>query len=351
MPYRDKIFSADDGPHELEADAVVRQGYSTRRGSRQATATLSRLQSYRAGGDREDEQETRAGGVRATTTEEDKLKHSDDMPLEEQVDCNSGGEISEAESFTLKDRQQAINRTHPFGIRVWRPALYREDRSIQKFSQEDIHSSPGGLVTNWFLLFNLVWTLVFGWWMAAPAAVGTVVCFLFAAAPSGKEYGRVLWGLASFLFYPFDKFVRLEKDEAYSREDGGEGRSISEYEQWQSGDLEHGRLFFGPDGSRSIVGRSRRRIVSDHSETDSQLGRGRQGGSRDIHPRMKRRLFSRGEWNVGRVIFSVFFYCLISPTLIVTSAICWFLVFWIPMGKATILLFDHLRQHPLALSF
>ncbi|KID96700.1 calcium permease, partial [Metarhizium majus ARSEF 297] len=352
-PHRGEIFSADDEPHEVVADAAERQGYSTRRRSQQASTPLSRLQSYRAGGDGEDEEETRAGGVPTTTTEEDEPEHSDELPLEEHVDCDSDGEISEAESFTLKDRQQAINQTHPFGIRVWKPALYKKDRSIQKFAQADIHSSPGGRVSNWLLLFNLVWTLVFGWWMAFFAALGAIVCLLFAAAPSGKEYGRVLWGLAGYLIYPFGKFVRLEKDEAYSHEDGDEGRSISEYEQWQSGDLEYGRLFFGPDGNRSIVGRSRQSIDSEHSETDSLLGRGRRGASRDMHPRMKRRrrLFGRGEWNIGRVIFFIFFYCLISPALILTSAICWFLVFWIPMGKVTILLFDHLRRHPLALSF
>jgi Ca2+:H+ antiporter len=66
---------------------------------------------------------------------------------------------------------------------------------------------------------------------------------------------------------------------------------------------------------------------------------------------MKRRLFGRGEWNVGRVIFFSFFYFLITPSFFAVSAICWFLVFWIPMGKVTLLLFDHLRRHPLALSF
>ena len=49
--------------------------------------------------------------------------------------------------------------------------------------------------------------------MAALAALGAVVCLLFQAAPSSKDYGRILWGLAGFLFYPFGKFVRLEKDE------------------------------------------------------------------------------------------------------------------------------------------
>lgn len=263
-------------------------------------------------------------------------------------------DLSDAESFTLKDRQQAINETHPFGIRIWKPALYKKDRSVQKTAEGDIHSSPGGRVNSWLLLFNIIWTLAFGWWMALFAATGAMACFIFAAAPSGREYGRVLWGLAGYLFYPFGKFVRLEQDEAYLDEDEGEGRSISEYEQWQSGDLEYGRLFFGPERNRSIIGRSRRSIDSEPSETDSLLPRS--GGrydeiANDPGRRLKRRLFGRGQWNIGRVIFFIFFWGLITPSLITVSAICWLLVFWIPMGKVTNLLFDHLRRHPLALSF
>ncbi|PNY29214.1 Low affinity vacuolar monovalent cation/H(+) antiporter [Tolypocladium capitatum] len=351
-PHRGAIFSADDDPDEVLADAASRRdvpaGYGTRRRQQQPTS-LPRLESFL---DAEDEDEPESRGVPPATAEEDEEEPDDEeLPLDEHVDCESDGDISDAESFTLKDRQQAINQTHPFGIRVWKPALYKKDRSIQKFAQADIHSTPGGRVSRWLLLFNLVWTLCFGWWMASLAAFGAVTCLLFAAAPSGREYGRILWGLAAYLFYPFGKFVRLEKDEAYMHEDGDEGRSISEYEQWQSGDLEYGRLFFGPDRNRSIVGRSRRSIDSEPSETESLLGRGRRGESGDMHPRMKRRLFGRGEWNIGRVIFFIFFYCLISPSLILVSAVCWFLVFWIPMGKVTILLFDHLRRHPLALSF
>lgn len=41
----------------------------------------------------------------------------------------------------------------------------------------------------------------------------------------------------------------------------------------------------------------------------------------------------------------------IAPLLILVSGICWLLVFTIPMAKVTSLLFDHLRRHPLALSF
>lgn len=356
-PHRGEIFSAEDEPSEVQADAVGRSrdmssGYGTRRRT-PAPLGLSRVHSFV-------EEDTGEGEAR----EEDRSAHNDgneddeESPLDEDPDDDSHSDISDAESFTLKDRQQAINQTHPFGIRVWKPALYKKDRSIQKSAEGDIHSTPGGHVSNWLLLFNLVWTLVFGWWMAFFAAFGAVVCLLFAAAPSGREYGRVLWGLAGYLFYPFGRVVRLEKDEAYANEDQDEGRPITEYEQWQQGDLEYGRLFFGPDRNRSIVGRSRQSIDSVASESDSLLGRrdsalGRRQGDEgeELLPGRKRRLFGRGEWNIGRVIFFVFFYCLIAPSLLIVSLICWFLVFWIPMGKVTGLLFSHLRRHPLAMSF
>jgi Ca2+:H+ antiporter len=262
--------------------------------------------------------------------------------------------LSDAESFTLKDRQEAINETHPFGIRIWKPALYKKSRSVQRTAEGDIHSIPGGRVSNWLWLFNMLWTLIFGWWLALAALLGAAACFCCGFAPSAICYGRVLWGLSEYLFYPFGKFVRLEQDEAYAEEDEGEGRSISEYEQWQSGELEDGRLFFGPLSTRSLIGR-RRSSLDSANETDSLLDRSGRGGQhrgrQSYGSRNKRRLFGRGEWNVGRVIFFIFFYGLITPLMLFVSGICWLMVFWIPMGKVTMILFYHLRRHPLALAF
>lgn len=358
QPYRGEVFSVDDGISEVEEDQAERQqSWASTIRRRTHAPTLSKLHSN------------------IDTIEDDELEESfhedmdeldelripeatlEEAPLDEEVDeeqpeDDDDGDLSDAESFTLKDRQQAINETHPFGIRIWKPALYKKDRSVQKNAEGDIHSSPGGHVSSWLLFFNLTWTLAFGWWLSLIAFLGALTCFLFAAAPSGREYGRVLWGLASYLFYPFGKFVRLEQQDPYIDEDEGEGRSITEYEQWQSGDLEYGRLFFGPERNRSIIGRSRRSLDSEPDETQSLLGRGRGADYSDPDlPRNKRRLFGRGQWNVGRVIFFLFFYLLITPTLFIVSGICWFLVFWIPMGRVTMLLLDHLRRHPLALSF
>lgn len=365
-PHRGEVFSVDDALEEVEADqGVDRQPpypSTIRKRSAAAPPPLSRIQSSRDTVEGSEEAAPKTPGI---VEEEEVMSPPEpaedqdeqrDGSVDEETPVEDDGDLSDAESFTLKDRQQAINETHPFGIRLWKPALYKKDRSVQKTAEGDIHSSPGGRVNSWLLLFNLLWTICFGWWMALIAYSGAVVCFIFAAAPSGREYGRVLWGLAGYMFYPFGKFIRLEQQEAYIDEDQGEGRSISEYEQWQSGDLEYGRLFFGPDNTqnRSIIGRSRRSIDSEPSETDSLLGRGRgdhDHSSDSDSPRIKRRLFGRGQWNIGRVIFFVFFYLLITPSLLFVSGICWFLVFWIPMGKVTLLLFGHLRRHPLALSF
>lgn len=370
-PHRGGVFSTDDAVDEVEEEEAAEraQTYSAQRpaysaDSNRQPSTLRRrnmaasasTRAQPARGDAGDdvgidEQPEEVADAAESLDQSPAVQEGvedEETPIEDEDD-----DVSDAESFTLKDRQQAINETHPFGIRIWKPALYKKDRSVQKTAEGDIHSTPGGRVSAWLLFFNLIWTLAFGWWMALIAALGASICFCFAAAPSAREYGRVLWGLAGYLFYPFGKFVRLEQDEAYLEEDLGEGRSISEYEQWQSGDLEYGRLFFGPERDRSIVGRSRRSIDSEPSETDSLLGRHSHhpGHLEDQSPRLKRRLFGRGEWNVGRVIFFIFFWGLITPSLIIVSGICWLLVFWIPMGKVTVLLFDHLKRHPLALSF
>lgn len=366
-PYRGQEFSVDDDPDEYESGApdskqrastLKRAGSTVRRRPAPVSLGLARVDSLGEYSEDAEGQTTgtdmRSGKGLAVdggmeTTGDDQDKTSDGAEMDEGDDED---DVSDAESFTLKDRQQAINQTHPFGIRIWKPAIYKKNRSIEKNAEGDIHSAPGGRVNHWLLFFNFVWTLVFGWWLAAASALAALTCLLAGFTPSGREYARVLWGLAGYLFYPFGKFVKLYHDEAYAHEDEGEGRSITEYEQWQSGDLEDGRLIFGPP-TRGLVGAGARRGSMDEAdENDSLLGHARSGQQREDHEtQIKRRLFGRGQWTVGRVVFFVFFYFLIAPLILLTSALCWFMVFWIPMGRVTGLLFYHLRRHPLALSF
>lgn len=98
-------------------------------------------------------------------------------------------------------------------------------------------------------------------------------------------------------------------------EDEGEGRSIGEYEQWQAGDLEGGGTFFGPRTPRSIIGR-RRESIDSAGETESLLGTHYRRGYDSIdgspgRARRKSRLFGRGDWNIGRIVFFSWFYLVI----------------------------------------
>ncbi|KAL6705808.1 hypothetical protein ACN47E_006446 [Coniothyrium glycines] len=364
FPHKGKEFSVDDAEDEVQHDQAeqqlkqrpLRRKPSTVR--RRTTAQPAALTTIESTEDDEIEQENSAPPTGTDTNAASGSSGEETIRVDEDDsgtpdDEDDEGDLSDAESFTLRDRQDAINVTHPFGIRIWKPALYKKGRSVQRNAEEDIHSSPGLFVSRWLLLFNLAWTLVFGWWLALIAAAGGLLCAVLGFDDSCVEYSHLLFHLAAYLFYPFGKYVKLLQDDAYVEEDEGEGRSISEYEQWQSGDIEEGRLFFGPTtGQNSIVGRRRNSVDSSGGETTSLLGR--DGRANVIHAdtnKSKRRLFGRGKWNLGRVVFFLFFYGILTPALFFVSALCWFFVFTIPMGKVTLLLFDHLRRHPLALSF
>ncbi|WPH02829.1 Hypothetical protein R9X50_00569700 [Acrodontium crateriforme] len=377
-PHRGEKFSVDDDPDEVGDDLRLarkqskqeqqreRQQLKTRDSTvrRRPTAqapTLARVESEET-----DDAGLASGNDAAGNTMDNGDPGSDETlrgEEEEEESAEDSGspdpdeDLSDAESFTLKDRQEAINETHPFGIRIWKPALYKKNRSVQRNAEGDIHSTPGGHVSRagWFA--NTLWSFLFGWWLALITFVGGLICILLSAfgIPGCHAYGRVLVNLAHYLFYPFGKYVLLEYDEAYQDEDEGEGRSISEYEQWQTGDIEQGRLFFGPtENNRSIIGRRREEVEDPPlDENDPLLARtGRSGSDSDrARAPTKNRPFGRGQWNLGRVMFFLVFYVLITPCFIVVHLICWFLVFSIPMGKVADLLWDHLRRHPLALSF
>ena len=370
VPHKGQGFSVDDDAKEVEEDFAQHKATATQqpspriRPARAGSSTLRRRVGARPSALIRAESDSL--NLEEDTLPEPEMDVAGNAPSvhqsDEGSDAPSGDEIagsdeddeetsSDAESFTLKDRQQAINETHPFGIRIWKPALYKKSRSVEKTAEGDIHSSPGGRVSPVLFATNLLWSVLFGWWLALAALLAAFACFLCAFSPSAVEYGRVFAGLSRYLLYPFGSFVLLRSDDNYAEEDEGEGRSISEYEQWQNGDLEHGRLFFGPRRDRSLVGR-RRNSVDSAGEQDSLLGRTQRGQSEDsqFNP-SKRRLFGRGEWSLGRVVFFVFFYFWMGPLILMVSLICWLLVFWIPMGRVTLILASHLRRHPLALSF
>jgi Ca2+:H+ antiporter len=300
------------------------------------------------------------------------LAVDEEPPIEGEEEDENGDDddsdnesTSSTETFTLRERQDAINTTHPFGIRIWKPAIYKKDRSVQKIAEGDIHSTPGKTVNWWVRLGNLIWTILFGSIMLVVCTIASASCLIFFWSASAQEYGKTLFSLGVYLAFPFGRFVELEQDENYLHEDLGEGRSLAEYHRWQSGDVEHGRLFFEPTprdqpGRNAVVdenngGDSNDTLTEEAEPNDDQSGDDDEpllsrsgsgsGGAR------KRRLFGRGEWNLGRILFYVWYYIVIAPLLYLISMFCWLGVFSIPMAKVTGILADQLRRHPLALSF
>jgi len=245
-------------------------------------------------------------------------RHHDD----EEDETSSNGRPDSDASYTLKDRQDAINIIHPFGLKIWKPALYKKKRSVQQTAEREIHSRPGQWPDQKIRIGNVLWTLIFGWWMCILTLLVALMLLVPTWYSSGLPYSVVLFGLAKYLLYPFGRFVELTPDEVYAAEDEGEGHKISEYERYGAVDLERGTqlgIFFNTpmaDHQRRSQGRRRGQSIQslgDDSEYDSLLGGDRpRDGEEDTVPNKKRRFFGRGQWNVGRILFFISFYLVIG---------------------------------------
>jgi uncharacterized membrane protein YccF (DUF307 family) len=57
---------------------------------------------------------------------------------------------------------------------------------------------------SYFTFWNILWTILFGWWMA----FFYVLCAgLLTITVIGLPYARLCWSLASYFFWPFGKFI------------------------------------------------------------------------------------------------------------------------------------------------
>lgn len=263
-------------------------------------------------------------------------------------DVNDNASINSVDSFTLRERQVAINETHPFGIRIWKPAIYKKDRSVQREAENDIHCKPGSSrkigVTVHFA--NLIWTCTFGiFFLSLCGVTGTVtfLCSLFFSPRTNDslKYARFYWSLGWYLFNPFGTLVILKSDTRYMDEDANVGSSIDEFERWRS--QSQGRLFFSSTLNQVTSGESRQNSFHpgqrEEDDDDSNV------------TFYRKRFFGRGQWNVGRIVFYLQFYLVIYPLSLVIALTMWLCVFTIPMAKVLTLVYSHIRRHPLALSF
>ncbi|CAG8704491.1 5195_t:CDS:2, partial [Acaulospora morrowiae] len=132
----------------------------------------------------------------------------------------------------------AINITHPFGLPLWKPALYKKSRSVIRDANSALHSIPSSEL--YLYPGNIVWAILFGWWLALISYILSI--FLLLTPSGGWQYSRVLRELSYYIFWPFGKYVERMEDD------------------WDGEDEEQGELHVGDhdlhiDEDRPLLGR------------------------------------------------------------------------------------------------
>ncbi|CCK72617.1 calcium/hydrogen antiporter KNAG_0K02540 [Huiozyma naganishii CBS 8797] len=272
---------------------------------------------------------------------------------------DAGDRVSSAsslESYTLRERQDAINKTHPFGIRIWKPALYKKMRSVQRAAAEDIHETNFKQIDWSVHLTNWIWSLTSGLFLCSLFTIaGILVCTLGLFTKSARDYSMVFFKLARYLLSPFGKVVYMNPDENYLQEDRDEGISVQQFYKWVTS--YSNKLFFHQSqtiashsnnphpsyGSIQNFMTSQRPSLGDNERLTEE--------QREALNTSQRRYFGRGKWTIGRIYFYVLFHLILEPVILVLSLLLWLVVFTIPMSNILWNLLYHLRKHPLALGF
>ncbi|ANZ78029.1 BA75_04677T0 [Komagataella pastoris] len=263
--------------------------------------------------------------------------------------------ISSLESFTLRERQDAINNTHPFGVRIWKPALYKKIRSVQKEADYDIHQTPlAARHISWDVsLSNHIYSATLGLFLFLVLLICSAVTFFFTFFTNPKKddslkYAKQLYSIGFYLLNPFGKIVLLRKEKKYYNEDEGVGSSLDEYRRWRTD--EEQRLFYAPKKKHRAHSTVEREAAIPHHSYGA-AGEESIDTTNEEDDAFKIRLFGRGKWNIGRVIFFILFYLIIQPFLVIISICAWLTVFAIPLAKTAMILDSHVRRHPLGLVF
>ncbi|KAI9139848.1 hypothetical protein BKA69DRAFT_1126265 [Paraphysoderma sedebokerense] len=207
----------------------------------------------------------------------------------------SPSQIMQNEELTVKDRQEQINQSHPFGMRLWKPALYKKTRSIILNTESTIRSSPFE-DSKWmyFNIGNVLWLFIFGlplgfiYWITATLVY--VTSFGYA-----KEYTNILRNIGGYLIWPFGKWIE--------RHDGPI-------------------------------------LMKTQDPYDN---------SAENSPLLGRPPIPKPPYNWQRLLFTFWVGLLIAPIQLLVSSLCWFFVFTIPMSKVTFILLRNIWRSPLSI--
>ncbi|KAK4685726.1 Ca2+:H+ antiporter, partial [Tremellales sp. Uapishka_1] len=302
------------------------------------------------------------------------------------------------EGVTLRDRQDAINIEHPFGLPIWKPALYKKSRSVTRNADSALHNIPSAAAERHLLPGNILWVLIFGWWLAVVCLGAALLVGAAEVCGGGRGgYGKTLRGLAWYVGWPFGKYVEGEgppeegSEDDHSDPNGGlDVEAAGEYGSWESGDGSPVRFkrpkSREPSDSSGITVRDAQRSrptvsptspptasastikVSDQGherrETCVSFAPTTKGKSRDssLHgldeetPLLSKKGAFRRPRNqrakiLGRIVYWPVFTLVVAPVMLLVCVLCWGMVITIPMARLTWALLNLLYFRPLEINF
>ena len=269
--------------------------------------------------------------------------------------------------ITLKERQSLINVEHPFGLPIWKPALYKKSRTVTRNAEEALHSIPSAQAEKHLLFGNIVWTVLFGWWLSLAFLV--VSALLYLVPGGGKNYATLVYGLGWYIFWPFGKYLEGDLHPDSGVDDEEQANGTQEGGSIGGGDSEGTATPRGhePQSNNSTVTQRsaiyHQRVpvanpISEPNEGTSLLnrqaivdvGNQRSYGAVPAYSTTGLSKETPG-WLLGKLCFWLFLLSIIVPLLFIVCIICYALVFTIPMARLNWALIKHLIQHPTSVRF
>ncbi|OMH85806.1 putative cation exchanger [Zancudomyces culisetae] len=145
----------------------------------------------------------------ATETQSDENENVDSATGVTDEDESNDIDEDELDEGDIKVRQETMNEIHLFGLPIWKAALYKKSRSVTRAAFLALHSKPKQSRSLMANPGNILWFLLVGWWLGLMTVVHGIIMYIIPFG--GKEYGRVLWELGWYMFWPFGRRVERIK--------------------------------------------------------------------------------------------------------------------------------------------
>ena len=307
--------------------------------------------------------------------DEDHSRRRGKAPAESPEDDHSGegdGFDEDDPITTVKDRQSLINVQHPFGLPIWKPALYKKSRTVTRLADEALHSIPSAQAERHLLPGNLFWAFAFGWWLGL---ICIVISFFLYLVPQGDQhYSNLVYGLGWYLAWPFGKYLEgdINELEAKDNDEGSHGNDtgISQLRQDDETELPKNPPLSQYSTITPETALNRGQNISWASEParESTPLLGHQvfpvpsksygtavppfstSSSRTVDPEDDYNGSPKGNL-IGKVCFWLALVLIIAPLMLFVCMICWFLVVTIPMAKLNWALIQYLFTKPTQIRF